>query len=120
MGGWQRPAGPVEAARRASAPSHAPPFSLFFTLNQSRHPLLVLDRSKRGGAGRSRARPKNFEIFCEVLLMQNFQILNMGWLKFKHDYARWNENLCKEKLNYPICNANDGYVPRISWQGLGF
>ena len=35
----------------------------------------------------------------------NFQILNMHWLNFKHAYARWKENLCKEKLNYPICNA---------------
>ena len=31
---------------------------------------------------------KIFWKFCEVLLMQNFQILNMGWLKLKHDYAR--------------------------------
>ena len=68
-----------------------------------------------GGAGWPGAWPKNFENFCEVLLMQNFQILNMGWLKFKHDYARWKENLCKEKLNYPICIANDVYVPRTSW-----
>ena len=76
-------------------------------MNQSTHSLLLLAiENKVGPAGLDgAARPKIFEFFCEVLLMQNFQILNMGWLKFKHDYARWKENLCKEKLNYPICNA---------------
>ena len=51
-----------------------------------------------GGAGQPRARPKIFEFFCEVLLMQNFQILNVGWLEFKHDYARLKQKLGKEKF----------------------
>ena len=47
-------------------------------------PLLIVPCERRKvGAGRPRARTKNFEFFCEVRLMQNFQILNMGWLKFK-------------------------------------
>ena len=81
---------------------------------------VVLWQTKEGGAGQPGARPKIFEFFCKVLWMQIFQILNMGWLKLKHDYASRKENLCKEKLNYPTCNANDGYVPRTSWRGLGF
>ena len=69
MGGWHRPAGPVEAARRASARSHAPPISLCFALNQSIHPLLVPGRHERGGAGRpkwgrpARSSAKNFRNF---------------------------------------------------------
>ena len=81
---------------------------------------VVLWQTKEGGAGQPGARPKIFEIFCEVLRMQNFQILNMCWLKLKHDYARQKENYARKNLNYPICNANDGYVPRTSWRGLGF
>ena len=42
-------------------------------------------------------------------MMQNFQNLNVGWFKFKHEYASWKENYARKKLNYPICNASDGY-----------
>jgi hypothetical protein len=113
---------------RAACPStlSAHPFVSCFVLNQSPHSLLLSGKQRKGGAaslgGASRpgTRPKNFENFCELLMVQNFQILNMCWLKLKHDYAGWKENYARKNLNYPICNANDGYVPRTSWRGLRF
>jgi len=115
MGGGEEPAGLPGAARPAPGTMSACPFVPCFVITPAAHPLLFSARKKKGGAGRPRARPKNFENFREVLLMQDFQILNMGWLKFKHDYARLKENYARKNLNYPICNASDGYVPRTSW-----
>ena len=114
------PAGLHGAARPAPGTLSAHPIVSCFVLNQSLHSLLLSSKQKKVGPAGLVLSQKIFENFCEVLRMQNFQILNMRRLKLKHDYARWKENLCKAKLKYPICNANYGYVPRTSWRGLGF
>ena len=89
-GTWVDGRGRPALMRPLGVPLHIPvsplcPLLLLYSLI----PLLIVPCERRkGGAGQPRARPKIFEFFCEVLLMQNFQILNMGWLEFKHDYAR--------------------------------
>ena len=69
MGGWQRPAVPVEAARHAPARSHAPPFPFASTLIKASTPCWFLTETKEvglagvAGAGRPRTWPKKFRNF---------------------------------------------------------
>ena len=76
----------------------------------SRIPLpVVLWKTKEGGAGRPATRPKKFVKFYGCKLSS-----------FKHASVKFQTCLCKEKLNYPICNAmmDMCHVPQGQGSGL--
>ena len=73
-GTWVDGRGRPALMRLLGVPLHVPvlpPFPIAFLYSLIPIPVVPCERRK-GGAGRHRARPKCFENFCEVLLMQNF------------------------------------------------
>jgi len=84
-GTWVDGRGRPALMRLLGVPLHVPVLPLCpLLILYSMIPLPVVPcERKQGRAGWPRARPKIFEIFCEVLLMQEFPILNVGWLEFK-------------------------------------
>ena len=61
------------------------------------YPLLLLDKVRRGGAGRPATWPKIFESFCEVLMNAEFQNFNVIWFEIKYAYAEMKQKLREEK-----------------------
>jgi hypothetical protein len=97
VNGAGRPAGLHGAERPDLGKFSACPFSFAPCARNSLHSLLLLSDMSQSGAGRPKKWPKNFEIFCEVLVNAYFQKSNVLWLK--------TNILMQRKLNYPICNA---------------
>ena len=79
------------------------------------HPLLVLAKVRKSGAGQPNIWLKNFENFCEVLLNADFQNSNMLWFKSKYAYAEMHGN-----SKYPICNAMMDTYHEPHGAGSGF
>ena len=87
MNGGGGPAGLFGAAWPALCMFSACPFFFAPCAHILPQPLLLLTKTKSGGAGRPSIWPKNFENFCEVLLNAKFRNSNMLCLEIKHAYA---------------------------------